>query len=267
MQIIPVLDLMGGCVVQGIQGDRAHYRPVKSVLTPSSSPLAVARALWAETGCEALYIADLDAIEGKRAQRTPIQKLASEVPVRLWVDAGVRTVAAIPPWVDAGVDRVVVGSETLESVASLDAIRAAFPAERLIFSLDLQGGQILSRCQELRALTPLSLLGRLRDGGWTHVILLTLDRVGTGGGPDWPLLHAARDGHPELKMIAAGGVRGIDDMHRLSHLGAHGVLVASALHSGRLTGRELHALTTAPGAQESSPGPHLQSGTQRGTRQ
>jgi len=255
MRIIPVLDLKGGQVVQGIQGDRAHYQPVKSVLTPSCSPLAVARALWAETGCSALYIADLDAIEGRGAQREPIGRLAVEVPVRLWVDAGVQAVEAIPPWIDAGVDRVVVGSETLELVASLDAIQAAFPAERLVFSLDLQGGQILSRCQELRALSPLSLLGRLRDGGWTHVILLTLDRVGTGGGPDWPLLEAARDGLPELKLIAGGGVRGIEDVHRLSHLGVHGVLVASALHNGRLTGKELHALTTGPGAQESAPGP------------
>jgi phosphoribosylformimino-5-aminoimidazole carboxamide ribotide isomerase len=267
MRIIPVLDMMGGQVVQGIQGDRAHYQPVKSVLTPSCSPLAVARALSAETGCDALYVADLDAIEGRGAQREPIRELAVEIPAHLWVDAGVQAVEAVPLWIDAGVGRVVVGSETLDSVASLDAIRAAFPAERLVFSLDLQGGQILSRCPELRALSPLSLLGRLQAGGWTHVILLTLDRVGAGGGPDWPLLEAARDGLPELMLIAGGGVRGIEDVHRLTHLGVYGVLVASALHNGRLTGKELHALTTGPAAQERSPGPCLPSGTQRGWRQ
>ena len=246
---------MGGVVVQGMQGDRAHYRPVKSVLTESCSPPAVARALWAETGCRSLYVADLDAIEGREPQRQAIGELAAELPAGLWVDAGLETAEAIPPWLEAGVERVVIGSETLHSPAGLAAIRAAIPPARLVFSLDLQAGQILSRSRELRALSPLSLLGRLHAAGWTHAILLTLDRVGTGGGPDWQLLAAAREALPELKLIAAGGVRDVADLHRLLHLGVHGVLVASALHNGRLTGQELHRLTTGPGDRESSPAP------------
>jgi phosphoribosylformimino-5-aminoimidazole carboxamide ribotide isomerase len=264
MRIIPVLDLMGGRVVQGVQGHRARYQPVKSVLTASCAPLAVARALWAETGCDTLYVADLDAIERRGDHRTLIQELSTEIPARLWVDAGVRDVEAVPSWTGARVDRVVVGSETLDLMESLDAIRAAFPAERLVFSLDMQRGQVLSHCHELCALSPLSLLRRLADGGWTHVILLTLDRVGTGGGPDWPLLEGARHSLPDLNLMVGGGVRGIEDVHRLSHLGASGVLVASALHSGWLTREELHALTTEPGDRESSPDPRPRSGTQRG---
>lgn len=257
MQIIPVLDLMGGQVVQGIQGRRAHYRPVKSVLTSSTSPLAVARALCAETDCQALYIADLDAIEGHGAQHAAIRELAAALPARLWVDAGVAAAEDVTPWIEAGVDRVIVGSETLDSMASLRSVRTAFPAERLVFSLDVQGGAILSRCDDLRAMSLPHVCKHLRDGGWTHTILLTLDRVGTGGGPDWSLLEAAWDACPDLELIAGGGVRGIEDLHRLSRLGMRGALVASALHSGRLAGRELHALTTWPGDQESSPDPCL----------
>ncbi len=184
MQIIPVLDLMGGVVVQGVQGERARYQPMKSVLTNSCAPLDVAQALRDETNCSAMYLADLDAIEGRGGHRSTIKDLSAEIPASLWVDAGVASVAALAAWIDAGVDRVVVGSETLDSMASLDAIRAVYPAEHLVFSLDMKKGQILSRCPELRALSPLSLLGRLEDSDWTHVILLTLDRVGTGGGPD-----------------------------------------------------------------------------------
>jgi phosphoribosylformimino-5-aminoimidazole carboxamide ribotide isomerase len=264
MRIIPVLDLMGGRVVQGVQGDRARYQPVKSVLTASCVPLAVARALWVETGCDTVYVADLDAIEGRGDHRPVIQELSAEIPAHLWVDAGVADMEAVPFWTGAGVDRVVVGSETMDSMESLDAIRANFPPEQLVFSLDMQRGQVLSHCHELRALSPLSLLRRLADRGWTHVILLTLDRVGTGGGPDWSLLEGARHSLPDLHLMVGGGVRGIEDLHQLSHLGASGVLVASALHGGWLTRKELHALTTEPGDQESFPGPRPRSGTQRG---
>jgi phosphoribosylformimino-5-aminoimidazole carboxamide ribotide isomerase len=238
---------MGGMVVQGLQGDRARYQPLKSVLTESCVPLDVARALWAETGCGDLYIADLDAIERSGEHWVEIQKLATEIPVCLWVDAGVRDPEAIATWMEAGVGRVVVGSETVHDVEDLDAIRAALPADRLVFSLDLQQGQILSACPELHTLPPLSFLGHLADGGWTHVILLTLDRVGTGSGPDLSLWEEARHRFPDLKLLAGGGVRSVEDLHRLSQLGASGVLVASALHSGRLTRTDLHPITTGLG--------------------
>ena len=42
MQIIPVLDLLGGQVVRGVGGRREAYRPVRSVLTTSSEPRQVA---------------------------------------------------------------------------------------------------------------------------------------------------------------------------------------------------------------------------------
>jgi len=261
MRIIPVLDLMGGLVVQGVQGKRAGYQPVKSVLTDSCAPLDVAQRLWDETDCDTLYIADLDAIEGRGDHKPIVRELSIQIPASLWVDAGVAGEEAVADWMDAGVDRVVVGSETIDSMVSLDAIQATYPAEKLVFSLDLEKGRILSRCPELRALPPLSLLRRLADNGWTHVILLTLDRVGTGGGPDLSLWEQTQHLRPALSLVAGGGVRGVEDLHRLSHLGASGVLVASALHNGKLTGMDLHALTTGPEDRESSPAPHLQSRT------
>jgi phosphoribosylformimino-5-aminoimidazole carboxamide ribotide isomerase len=243
VRIIPVLDLMGGRVVQGIQGQRTRYQSVKSVLTASSAPLAVAQALWSETDCEVLYVADLDAIEGRGNHRPVIQELSAHLPCRLWVDAGVANVESISAWIDAGVDRVVIGSETLESLDNLTAIQAATPPKRLVFSLDMQRGEILSSCRELSALSPITLLGQLAESNWTHVILLALDRVGAGNGPDWPLLEAARQAYPGLALIVGGGVRAFEDLRGLAHLGADGVLVASALHNGRLMKKELHTLT------------------------
>src|SRR5947209_19648396 len=62
MQIIPVLDLMGGRVVRGVAGRRSEYRALTSALTASSKPLDVARAFRLHFGLATLYVADLDAI-------------------------------------------------------------------------------------------------------------------------------------------------------------------------------------------------------------
>jgi phosphoribosylformimino-5-aminoimidazole carboxamide ribotide isomerase len=41
--------------------------------------------------------------------------------------------------------------------------------------------------------------------------------------------------HPDLELIAGGGVRDPGDLHRLRDCGVGMVLIASALHDGRLT--------------------------------
>jgi phosphoribosylformimino-5-aminoimidazole carboxamide ribotide isomerase len=262
MRIIPVLDLMGGCVVRGVQGDRARYEPVKSILTTDCTPLAVARGLWAETDCDTLYLADLDAIEGQGHHQAAIEELSTTLPIHLWVDGGVADVKSAARWMEAGVHRVVIGSETLSSLQALDTLQVAFPAERFVFSLDMRQGKVLSRSPDLHDLEPLALLEILADRGWTTVILLTLDRVGAGSGPDWMLLEQARHRFPNLELIAGGGVQGIQDLHRLSRLGARGVLVASALHNGRLTKRHLHTLTSQRADPENAPDPGPRSGIQ-----
>ena len=62
MQIIPVIDVMGGIVVHASGGDRAHYQPLKSILTSSCDPFEVITDLLAWHDFKKVYIADLDAI-------------------------------------------------------------------------------------------------------------------------------------------------------------------------------------------------------------
>jgi phosphoribosylformimino-5-aminoimidazole carboxamide ribotide isomerase len=45
--------------------------------------------------------------------------------------------------------------------------------------------------------------------------------------------------YPNLQLTAGGGVRGMEDVRRLHALGVDRVLVASALHDGRITPEEV----------------------------
>ena len=62
--VIPVLDLMIGQIVLASGGVRDEYRPVSSKLTRSSEPLDVAKAMFYQTGCDCLYLADIDSFAG-----------------------------------------------------------------------------------------------------------------------------------------------------------------------------------------------------------
>ena len=72
---------------------------------------------------------------------------------------------------------------------------------------------------------------------------MTLARVGSGEGPDLARLRQIMAKNAGRQLYAAGGVRDLDDLKGLSDAGAAGVLVASALHDGRI-GPD--ALATSP---------------------
>src|SRR5207253_10808791 len=137
MRIIPVLDLKGGQVVRGVAGRRQEYRPIRSVLTPSTRPVDVARAFRDKLGLSECYIADLNAIAGC-APALPLFCEIQALGINLWVDAGVRESGDARRLATAGVNTVVVGLETISGPAELATICQQLGSERVLFSLELK---------------------------------------------------------------------------------------------------------------------------------
>src|SRR6476661_5491265 len=99
MQIIPVLDLKDGTVVRAQMGERDRYRPIKTPLAPSSDPVDVARGLLSVHPFQTLYIADLDAIEGRGNNEVALGRLRQAFPqLALWVDNGIAGRASALAW-------------------------------------------------------------------------------------------------------------------------------------------------------------------------
>jgi HisA/HisF family protein len=231
MRIIPVIDLRAGEAVHGTGGNRARYEPVKSALTSSlGDALALAQAYVTELGTSELYVADLDAIEGRAAQYAMHHRLSRIA--RSWIDAGLRSEEDACALIDAGADRVVVGLETLPGLELLHTIVAKLGPDRVAFSLDLRDGAPLTGAQELRAMAPRDLARRAVDAGVDTVIVLDLARVGGLGGFDDGMLRDLRAALPGVDLIAGGGVRDQADLDCLAAAGANGALVATALHRG-----------------------------------
>ncbi|MAU94490.1 MAG: nickel transporter [Fulvimarina sp.] len=263
MQVVPVLDIKNALVVRGVMGDRASYRPIVTPLSPGPEPLPVARGLMALHPFEALYIADLDAIEGlagseageggpaddrpscgdaagapatRRRRGEPdaalVERLLAAHPgVTLWLDAGVTNlgeamrIAAMPG------TRVVVGSESIDAAPSL---RNLSGSADFALSLDFRGETFLGPAEILAD-----------DSLWPQtLIVMTLAKVGSGAGPDLERLQAVKARAGDRRIFAAGGVRGPADLETLAAMGISGALVATALPDGRITAADLAALDT-----------------------
>ncbi|MEO5732231.1 MAG: HisA/HisF-related TIM barrel protein [Rubrivivax sp.] len=237
-RIIPVLDLMDGHVVRGQGGERHGYRPIVSALCRSSDPVTVAQVLVDHCAASELYVADLDALTGGAAQAAVLRDLLGALPVatELWVDGGFGDPDDAAALIDAlgpAGSRVVpvYGSESLRSRAAL-ARCFGRGAANAVLSLDRKGGERLdpADCWDAPELWP------------QRLVVMTLERVGSGQGPDLQVLarvrervrekarEQAREQAPSTTLVGAGGIRSIDDLRRAGAAGAAAWLVASALH-------------------------------------
>ncbi len=226
MQIIPVIDIRDGLAVHARAGNRAAYEPLMTPFAGTADPVDVARGIQEAFGCEMLYVADLDSIEGRSPNIESCDQIAVAMArSEVWLDNGQLALGQHDN------DRVpaknlshVIGTENLPDVLAYQtvALESAVPP---ILSLDYSAEGFLGPKKLLEAsqLWP-------RD-----VIVMTLARVGMGDGPDLVRLsHIASVAGPNRRVFAAGGVRNLDDLRALIRAGAHGALVATALHTGKI---------------------------------
>jgi phosphoribosylformimino-5-aminoimidazole carboxamide ribotide isomerase len=227
MILIPVIDLSAGKVVHARGGDRNRYLPLQSRLCGSSHPLEVVAGLLSLFSFRHLYIADLDAIQGKAVQQAVIAAIHRAYPsLQLWIDAGIRTLDDYRHLRAQQKGTLVAGSETLQDSEWLQKVSNS---NGLVLSLDYRAD---------RALGVSGIESRAEQ--WPdRVICMSLNRVGSAGGADVGRLRQLRQTAPHCSIYAAGGIRDESDLMQLRDQGIDGVLLASALHNGDLSDTQL----------------------------
>ncbi|MBN1905146.1 MAG: nickel transporter [Deltaproteobacteria bacterium] len=234
MKIIPVIDILNGEVVHAVRGERDNYMPVKSTLAEGSDPLEIAKVLTRVTGSNHVYIADLDAILNRGSNRELFPLLKS-IGISLMVDAGVSDAGSALDVKRAGADKIIIGTETISDIDQLTEIAKQIDSDGLVMSIDIKKGVVLSKADELNGVAPLEAIKKLTGKGIKNFIILTLDLVGSGEGPDAGLINQARREFPSHTLISGGGVKSHVHLRQLNAAGADGVLVATALHRGWIT--------------------------------
>jgi phosphoribosylformimino-5-aminoimidazole carboxamide ribotide isomerase len=230
VRIIPVLDLKGGEVVRAAKGRRDQYRPIATPLCTGSDVVAVASGLRTLFPFPTFYIADLDAIEGRGPNDAALARLRTMTePPKLWVDAGIADAERLSAALAEPSLFPILGTESQQDDALL---RRFHDHPKLILSLDFFSDGFRG---------PASILDAPER--WpARVIVMTLAKVGAAAGPDFERLQEVKAKAGSREIVAAGGVRNEADIRALSALGIAAALVATSLHDGTLTPKQLASL-------------------------
>jgi phosphoribosylformimino-5-aminoimidazole carboxamide ribotide isomerase len=239
--IIPCIDLMGGKVVQLVQGrDKA---------LEGDAPLEMLRKFAAFSE---IQVIDLDAAMGKGENAAIVETLASRAKCR--VGGGVRTADRARKLIDQGAHRVIVGTAAFSP--ALAEIAAAVGPERVIVALDSKGGKIVVKgWQEATNFNAEEIVGRLEP--YCSGFLCTyVDKEGMMQGTDLAWFRRLRAA-TRHELTAAGGITTMEEIRELTAMGIHCAL-GMAIYTGRLDLADLAKKYGAEHREANSPGSSIQ---------
>ena len=222
-RIVFVLDILNGSAVHAVRGERAKYKPVKSRVCDSSNPLDIISSLKPGE----VYIADLDRLQHFGDNFELIRKISSKV--KTMVDAGAETMSDVEKCLEIA-NTSILGTETA-SLALIESASRRFPG-RINVSIDIKNGKVLTKDRRM-TVEPIELVKLLNEYDIKDLIILNLDKVGTGAGVDVDFLRNIA-GLSKHSVLLGGGIRDMNDINALEEAGLSGVLIATAVHNGKI---------------------------------
>lgn len=226
MILYAAIDLRGGQAVQLVGG-----RPeAQKVALPE--PIAVAQK-WIDAGIAALHVVDLDAALGDGDNRVIIGEILDMSTVPVQVGGGVRDEEAIDSLIAAGAARVIVGTRAIEDPAWRRKMAERF-RDRLVVAADVRDQRVVTRgWRNDTAIGIHALLGELAGERLASVLITDVGREGQMIGIDVALFReiAKTSVHP---IIAAGGIRDMNDLHALEAAGLSGAVLGMSLYTGAI---------------------------------
>lgn len=219
--LIPSIDLMGGKVVQLVQGRKKalEFDNFQGWVDRFSKyPL--------------VQVIDLDAAMGRGDNADLVREIASQI--RCQVGGGIRSLEAAQAILALGAHRVIIGSSLISqgaiNVGSAELLADGVGSEKLVFAVDSRGGRVsIKGWQETTSITPQEMMASLE--AFCGAFLYThIDTEGLLQGIPMDVVRQLRSATAR-QFIAAGGIRSQEEVNELHAIGVDAV-VGMAIYRG-----------------------------------
>jgi phosphoribosylformimino-5-aminoimidazole carboxamide ribotide isomerase len=222
--LIPSIDLMGGKIVQLVQGE-------KKALEFDNF------GYWIERFSKfpMVQVIDLDAARGAGSNRLLVSQIVRRL--KCQVGGGVRSLATARELLEAGAHRVILGSALLQNgkinTPYAATLKSALGSAALVFALDSRGGRVaIDGWRKETTVTAFDMIGALEP--FCDTFLYThIDTEGLMGGIPMETVDAIRQA-TSRRLVVAGGITTQQEIDQLDALRMDAV-VGMALYAGRIS--------------------------------
>ena len=233
-KIIPAIDIIDGKCVRLTQGDyekRQDYH---------DDPLEMAKT-FAHAGATHLHLVDLDgAKKGTVVNWKVLERITAKTGLSVDFGGGVKTMADIDRILDSGARQVTIGTLAARDPDRMEAFIERYGADKFIIGADSRKGKIVvSGWIEESTLKLYDFVANYHLQGIRNFLCTDIERDGMLGGPATDLYREIMARHPDINLIASGGVSNMEDVKALNEAGIPAVVVGKALYEERITMAEL----------------------------
>ena len=226
-RVIPAVDLKDGKCVQLQQGKE------DAVLVSLENPVEIAE-MWVKRGARVLHIIDLSgAFGGKLKHEDLILEIRERVKAEIQVGGGIRDAKIVERLISAGIDRVIVGTMAVEKVGEVKELASSYPG-RIMVAIDSRKDKVVVKAwKEETVFTPVE-LAKLYEDCDLSLLYTNVDVEGLMRGAAIEKVREVVEG-TSLPVYVAGGITTRRDVEEIKKAGAVGVVIGSALYTGKLS--------------------------------
>ncbi len=237
-RIIPVIDILNSKAVHAIRGEREKYKPLQSRLINSSEPKEIIKSLKQKFNFREFYIADLDSIINHKPNFELLSNILKIPDIEIMIDPGIRDKNDILNYSNFKIGKLILGLETIKNLDVINKGLEIMSKNKLIVSVDMYKGNLLSRIKEVKNQPLTDLINILQELSLQEIILLDLFRVGQKSGGIPPLFLKIRKNF-KGRILVGGGIKNSKDLMEYYSHKFSGVLIATALYDGSISKEKL----------------------------
>jgi phosphoribosylformimino-5-aminoimidazole carboxamide ribotide isomerase len=232
IQVIPSIAIRKGKVVKMRKGDPLSEKAY------DENPLDLAKRFEAH-GIEVVHLVDLDGAEsGSPKNYHVVETIAGHTDLKIDFTGGISTDGDISKAYEYGADYITASSISLIDPNLFASWIVSYGREKITLGadvVDIQSKKIAFRGWHKRS--DVNLFDHLEffyERGLKYAKATDISRDGVLEGPAFSFYQEIIDKFPELKVLASGGVRGVDDIKRLNDMGVFAVIFGKAFYEGVL---------------------------------
>lgn len=236
IELIPAIDIIDGKCVRLSQGDY-HSQKVYN-----ENPVEVAKMFEAH-GIRRLHIVDLDGAASKHiVNHKVLETVAGQTSLIIDFGGGIKSDEDLHIAFESGAKMVTLGSIAVKEPETLVKWINTYGSERIILGADTKDRKIaVNGWMEYSNMELMPFIDEYMKKGVTKVLCTDISRDGMLNGPSTDLYKKIMETHPDLHLIASGGISSMKDIEMLEEAGIPAVVFGKAFYEGHITLQELEA--------------------------